>query len=430
MTAPTGKKPRYFYGWNIVAASFLANLSYAEQHASMLGLFFRPFQREFGWSRSAMAGAHTVSRVVEALVATYVGPLVDRYGPRILMPIGATIVGCAMVATTQIDAIWEFYLLRGLVVGIGYTLMGALVTDVSVNNWFIRKRGRAIAIARSGASASNVILTPIAVFVIAASGWRTMFIVFAAITWLFVIIPPLVLMRRRPEDMGLKPDGIDADDGEAWLQEEKTELAGQMTSNLGPTWTRRQVLATGSFWLLATSFTVSSLAFQAINISLIPYIQDLGHGDAMVASVVTFRAVLMGTATLLMGFVSEYAQKPSIRVLPFVVQGAGTVLFLLAGEPIFLWLAVSAYGLGFSCAAIIQEVVWADYFGRVSLGLVRSLGYFITFGVGAIGPVAMNFVFDVLGSYRPSFMVLAGLFVLAAFLIALSRPPKAQGHPN
>ena len=161
-----------FYGWKIVIASFLAHLSYAEQYATVLGLFFKPLQKQFGWSRSALAAVQTIARVIEAGTAPFVGPLIDRYGPRVLMPIGAAIVGLAMLGVTRISDIWQFYLLRGVAVAVGYSLMGGMVTDVAINNWFIKKRGRAIAISRLGSNISNVIMSPVSVFVIAASGCR------------------------------------------------------------------------------------------------------------------------------------------------------------------------------------------------------------------------------------------------------------------
>ena len=208
-TAPTpkSKRPRYFYGWNIIGASFLAHLAYAEQFSSTLGLFFRPLNQEFGWSRFQIALVQTIARSVEAAAAPLVGPLIDRYGARLLMPIGAIIAAAALLAVTQIDSLWQFYLVRGVVAAVGFTLMGFLVTGVSINNWFIRMRGRALAISNVGSSISNVILMPSAVFVIAAFGWRSMFGIFAIITIVVVLIPSAILMRRRPEDMGLLPDG-------------------------------------------------------------------------------------------------------------------------------------------------------------------------------------------------------------------------------
>ncbi|MFC2005376.1 MFS transporter [Chloroflexota bacterium] len=430
MTATTGRKPRYFYGWNIVAASFLAHLAYAEHHSSLLGLFFRPLQREFGWSRSALAAVQAIARATEALAAPFVGPMIDRYGPRVLMPVGAIIIGFAMLGVTQINALWQFYLLRGLVVAIGFTLMGGMVTDVTVNKWFTQRRGRAIAIGRAGNSLSNAIMTPLTVFVIAASGWRTMFIIFAVVTWLVVLIPSAILMRRRPEDMGLYPDGIYPGTNDTTNIEEgkKAHPTSEAALASEPVWSRQEALKTRSFWLLAGSFGISSMAFQSINISLAPYIQDLGYGDAMLAAVLTSRAIFMVVILLLAGFFAEYAHRVHIRVIPFIIQGVGIFLFLLAGEPTLLWLAVTVYTLGLSGVQVTQEVVWANFFGRHSLGLVRSMGYFAAFGLGAIGPIAMNAVYDIRGSYQLAFLTFVGLSAAAAFLMLWARPPKAKRH--
>jgi MFS family permease len=423
----TKRRSKYFYGWNIVAASFLARLAYAEHFSSILGLFFRPLQMEFGWSRSALAGVQTVARVIEALIAPIIGPLIDRYGPRGLMPIGAIVVGLAMLGVTQINTIWQFYLLRGIIVAIGFTFMGGLVIDVAINNWFVQKRGRAIAIGRVGSNVSNIIMAPLSVYVIATSGWRTMFVVFAVVTWLVVLIPSAVLMRRRPEDIGLYPDGIERKTVETEGQQLDSSN-GETASELEPVWNRREVLMTRTFWLLALSFAINSMAFQGINISIAPYIQDLGYRDVMLATVITFRSVVMATSVLIMGYLAERAHRGPIRSVPFMIQALGAFFFFLAREPIFLWMGVALYGLGTSGAHVIQEVIWANYFGRLSLGLVRSLGYLISFGFGASGPVIMNVVFDILGSYRPAFLVIVGLFSGTALLMALVQPVQARRY--
>lgn len=429
MITRTAKKRRYFYGWNIVGASFLANLSYAEHHSSMLGLFFKPLQNEFGWSRSAIAAVQTIARLAEALVAPIVGPLIDRYGPRVLMPIGAVIVGFAMLAVTQVNTLWQFYLLRGIVVAIGFTLMGALVTNVAISNWFVKKRGRAIAISRIGNNLSNIIFVPVTVFVIAASGWQTMFVIFAVVTWLAVLLPATILMRRRPEDMGLHPDGIVPAVSGTDIRREDSIISPETLAD-ERIWSHREVLRTRSFWLLSLCFGITSMAFQGINISLAPYIQDLGYPDTTLVAVMTTRAAIMAIALPFVGFVAEHTHRASVRVIPFLIQTTGAFLFIMAREPLFLWMAVAVYGLGFSAVSIIQEVIWADYFGRLSLGLVRSLAYLVAFGFGAVGPIAMNAAYDFLGSYLPAFMVVGGLFAVAALLIGLVRPPQTKRQPG
>ncbi len=421
------KKPRYFYGWNIVAASFLAQLSYAEHFSSILGFYFKPLQADFGWSRSALAAVQTIARVTEALIAPLVGPIVDRYGPRVLMPVGAVIVGFAMLAITQMNTLWQFYLLRGVISAIGFEFMGGLVTTVAINNWFVKKRGRALAVSRMANYLSSIIFIPVTEYYIANSVWQTMFIKYAIVTWTVVLIPSSILMRRRPEDMGLYPDGIKPSVTEISSQEEgRDKPITSETEALEPIWSRREVLKTSCFWLLALAFGVSGMALQGINISLAPYIQDLGYNEAVLASVMTFRSILGAVGLLIMGFLAERADLTIVRVLPFIIQGLGIFLMLFANQPAFLWISVALYGLGISGITIIQEVLWANNFGRLSLGMVRSLAFLVVLGFGASGPVAINVVFDYLGSYHPAFYVIIGMSFIAAFTMAIVRPPTPK----
>jgi MFS family permease len=423
------RRPRYFYGWNIVGASFLAHLSYAEHFSGTLGLFVKPLQEEFGWSRTGIGAVQTIGRLVEAVVAPLIGPVVDRYGPRLLMPLGALIVGSAMLAVTQATNLWQFYLFRGLVLAIGFTLMGNLVLNVAINNWFVVKRGRAIATAAVGNQVSNVLLVPLTVYILANYNWRLMFVIFAVVTWVVVLVPSAILMRRRPEDMGLHPDGIELGNEPPSTLDHANETTDEGLSRARePVWTRKEAILTPAFWLISLSFAVSSLAFQGVNISLPSYMQDLEYGSAMVAGVITFRAVLMGLTLPAIGFLAEHAHKPWVRAFPFCLQASAAGLFLFAAEPMLLWLAAALYGIGFGGFQVMQEVIWANAFGRYTLGTVRSIGYLTTFGFGAAGPLFMMGAFDLLGSYRPAFALFIVLFLLAAALIWMLKPPTARRY--
>ncbi len=429
---PHGRtRGRYFYGWNIVAASFMAHLAYAEQFSSTLGLFFRPFQREFGWNRTQIATVQTISRVVEAGTAPLIGPLVDRFGARTLLPIGALVAGTALVGVTFVDTLWQFYLVRGLAAAIGFTLMGNLVTSVAINNWFIRMRGRALAISTTGSSISNVIMIPVAVYVIAEHGWREMFWIFAILTWIVVLAPSTILIRRRPEDMGLLPDGDTPDTRygpapTALLPGEQAPALSERTRQRmpEPVWTRREALRVPAFWLIAGCFAISSLAFQGINISLAPYVQDLGYEEALVAAALTTRAIVMAATLPVVGLVAERASIGPVRALPFVLQSIGCVLFLFADQVHFLFPALIVYGMGITSLGVTQEVLWANAFGRLSLGAVRSMGFVVTFGFGATGPIVMNLIYDQFGSYRPAFLIFLSFFIVSAILILFLRSPQ------
>ncbi|MDP2647422.1 MAG: MFS transporter [Desulfobacterales bacterium] len=410
-----------------MAASFLAGLSYAEHFTSVLGLFIRPIQSEFGWSRSVIAGIHTTGRLIEAIITPVVGSWLDRYGPRLMMPIGGIIVSAGMLSVTQIDSLWEFYLYRGLLVAVGFSLMGYLVMDVTIMKWFTLKRGRALAVSHISGNISNIVTIPLSVFVIAAYGWRSMFLVFGVATCLLVPIPSAILMRRRPEDLGLHPDGIDPSGADGADPTEKGPT-DEKPPDLEPLWNRREVLMTRTFWLISACFAINSIAFQGINMSLAPYIQDLGHSDILLAAVTTFRSITMATSTIIMGFIAERAHNKSIRLLPFMMQSAAVFFFLLGRNPIFLWLGVLLYACGASGTYLVQEIIWVNCFGRVNLGLVRSLGYSITFGFGALGPIGINAVFDIFGSYHLAFLTIIGLLCLAGIMVSAVKPPKASRY--
>jgi MFS family permease len=437
-TTTARKNPRYFYGWNIVAATFVSRLAYAEHYSSTLGLFFKPLSAAFGWNRTSIAAVQTIARFAEALMAPIVGPLVDRFGPRPLMPLGGIIVGFAMLAITYTSSLWYFYLVRGLVVAIGFTLMGQLVSNVAISNWFVRKRGRAIGIAGIGSNLGNVIMTPLIVWLIVVYGWRMPFIVFGIVTFLVVLIPSAIFMRRRPEDMGMLADGMDptvADASDAPIEKEQSQdrdiprsRTVHSMSGPEPIWTRKEALTTSTFWLLTSAFAIDNLAFQGINISLAPYIQDLGYGDTMMASVVTFRAVLMAIAMPVVGIMSEYADQVRVRIFPFAFLCIASFLFLFGEQLLVLWLAVGLYGLGLVGTGIVQEVLWANFFGRLSLGKVRSMAILVGFGFGSAGPIFMNAIFDFLGSYKPAYVLFVILFALGGLQVALARKPKAPRY--
>ena len=223
-------------------------------------------------------------------------------------------------------------------------------------------------------------------------------------------------MRRRPEDMGLHPDGEDPQNG--------LESAETNSEIREPVWTRIQAMKTSAFWLVSMSFAVASFAFQGINISMAPYMQDLSYSDAIVAIALFFRAIVMTIGLPIMGLIAEKAQYALVRLLPFALQGTGS-LFLLFGEnPIILFVGLAIYGLGVTGIGVTQEVIWANYFGRYSLGRVRSAGFVATFGAGATGPIFMNLVYDFLGSYKPALMLFLLFFFVASILIIFAHPPK------
>ena len=415
-------RPRYFYGWKIVGAAFLSRFSFASGNASVLGLFFTPLNSEFGWSRTAIAAVLSLARLFEGLTSPLLGPIIDRYGPRMPMVIGGILLSLGFVGLSLMANLWQFYLIRGVLMAAGFALTGMLVTNTAVSNWFIRRRGRAIATAGMGTNTGMLIIAPVTVGIIAVWGWQTAWLFFAVLAWIVVVIPSAILMRRRPEDIGLQPDGDLPPDSKAPNDPSRrgTTVAREAV------WSRREVMRTPAFWLLIIGISSSMLAFQGVNISIAPYAEDLGLGAANIAAVLMVRSLATLAVAPVWGILSERVDSPPIRISPFFIQMLASAFLALADRGIMLWLGVVFYGAGFSGMMIVQEVIWANYYGRLTLGTVRSTSLPLQVLIAGGGPVLINVVFDIVGSYRPAYAAFIGLYLLAALLVWFARPPKAK----
>ncbi|PZC51171.1 MAG: Sugar phosphate permease [Chloroflexi bacterium] len=418
----------YFYGWNIIGAAFLSRFSFASGNASILGLFFTPLNAQLGWSRTSIAGVLTLSRLFEGITSPIVGTLLDRYGSRWILVVGGIILSLGFMGLSAMTNLWQFYLVRGIFMAIGFSLVSMLVTNTTISNWFVVRRGRAIALAGMGTSTGMLIISPITVAVIAVWGWQTAWIFFAVLAWLVVVIPSALIMKRRPEDMGLKPDGevVNSNDYSN-LQPEKSV---QYDSTKEAVWTRRQVVRTPAFWLLITAISSSMFAFQGVNISIAPYAEDLGFGAAAIALMLMARSVATILVTPMWGMLSEHVHLPTIRVIPFLIQLLATALLTLADTNAMLWFGIVVYGAGFTGMMIIQEVLWANYYGRLTLGTVRSTSLPLQVLISGGGPVLINLVFDLTGSYRPAYAAFIGLYLMSAILIWFAKPPIPYNFAN
>lgn len=415
-------RPRYFYGWKIVGAAFLSRFSFASGNASVLGLFFTPLNSEFGWSRTAISVVLSMARLFEGLTSPLLGPIIDRYGPRAPMVIGGIVLSLGFLSLSLIGNLWQFYLIRGVFMAAGFALTGMLVTNTAVSNWFIRRRGRAIATAGMGTNTGMLIIAPVTVGIIAVWGWQAAWLFFAALAWIVVVIPSAILMRRRPEDIGLQPDGDLPPDSKASDDPSlrSTTAAGEAV------WTRREVIRTPAFWLLIIGISSSMLAFQGVNISIAPYAEDLGLSPFNVAALLMVRSIATLAVAPGWGILSERVHLPQVRISPFLIQMLASAFLALAGRSVMLWLGVVFYGAGFSGMMIVQEVIWANYYGRLTLGTVRSTSLPLQVLIAGGGPVLINVVFDIAGSYRPAYTAFIGLYLLSALLVWFARPPKAK----
>src|SRR5262245_56891372 len=202
-----GKKKSIYYGWIIVVVGFLAHIASGFSISSTLSVFLKPLSADLGISRGMFSLIRSGEILIGAATAPIVGTLMDRFGGRWLMAAGGLISGAGFIWLGQARDYIQFMLVHWLLITPGDSLMGSMVISVSIARWFVRMRGRALAIAGMGHGLAKVCMPVLAATLMLYVGWRGAWVVFGIFTLLLVVAPALLLMRRSPEEMGLLPDG-------------------------------------------------------------------------------------------------------------------------------------------------------------------------------------------------------------------------------
>jgi MFS family permease len=413
-----------FYGWYIVGVGFLANVASSFALASTLSIFLKPLTTELGISRGVFSLLRSGEGIIGACLAPLVGTLVDRYGGRWLMVIGATIAGLGFLFLGSVENFGQFAAIRLTLVTFGDVAMGYMVVNVVVAQWFVRQRGRAFAFTSMGVGFAKVCMPILAAWLLISFGWRQTWMVFGVLTMALLVVPALLVMRRTPEDMGLRPDGAaePMTDREATERGKKTANA-QSAADSDTLWTRARAVRTSAFWLLVITFGISSVGVTGLNLHVYPYVTDIGHSPVVAATVMSVIASMQLASPLVWGFLAERVDPRIAAMLRFVVQGIGLALAISTTSLVCLYTGFFLYGIGLGGNMVLPDLLWAAYFGRRSLGKIRGMGLLISQVLAAMGPPFFGFLFDVTGGYGLSFAIFGAALATSAVLSLMLRPP-------
>jgi MFS family permease len=412
----------FFYGWVIVAVGFLAHIASAFSISSTLAVFLKPLSQDLGLSRGAFSLIRSGEILIGAAAAPVIGTLLDRHGGRWLIAAGGLISGAGFLVLGQARDFWQFALARWLLVSPGDALMGSMVVNVSISQWFVRMRGRALALAGMGHGLAKVCMPVAAASLILYAGWRGAWVVFGMVTLVLVVGPSLLFMRRRPEDMGLMPDGgASAASSDAAPGNKSREASRAAARDLA--WSRREALHTSAFWLIVITFGVSHVGVTGLNLHVFSFVSDQGHTAMVAALVMSIIAIMQFSTPMVWGLLAERINVARLIMAKFLVQAVGILLALSNPELITLYAGFFLYGIGMGGTAILAEMIWANYFGRISLGKIRGMGSLITSTFSACGPPFFGLMFDATQSYYLSFSIFIGMLFASAGLSLLLRPP-------
>lgn len=414
----------YFFGYNIVAAAFIAQFVAMGIYSYVLGAFMDPMTAELDWSRSEFTLARTIGQVVMAVSGIYIGVHVDRAGGRRIMLIGAGVLGLTLILHAYVTTLYQWWLLNGILFTLGCAMTGNLVVNVTLAKWFVERRGLMVAIAAMGVSFAGVALTPLTTWLIDSIGWRDSWLWLGG--WTMLMICPVALaMRRTPEDYGLHPDGLSATDVAEGLGERaRLELAGS--------YTRAQAIRTFSFFALVVAFGFFSINIVVLLLLTIPFLADegLSRGDAAFALVVASIPAML-SKPFWGQLIDRTAPKP-LAALSASLAGIALFFIVYAAATQEVWLIYGGYailGLAWGGMIPMQEVIWTSFFGRRFIGAIRGAAMPFALALGALAPVLVALYRDLYGDYNLALMTVAGLNVMSGVLIFFAPPPTPKVSP-
>lgn len=418
------RRPAIFYGWYIVGVALVAQFVAAGTQAYAIGVFLKPMTQDLGWSRESFSAVQTVSTVVMGGLGLLIGGLVDRRGPRLLMFAGGVIAGAALVGTSFVHELWQFYLLRGVAQTTGNALLGNLVVNVTVAKWFVARRGMAISIASAGISLGGVLMAPVVALWVSAYGWRSAWVLLGVVAWL-LILPSSFIIRRTPEDSGQLPDGMT--EAEAAVYSAAKKRASAATERQ---WTRPEAVRTSTIWLVILAYGTANVGLMAMMLHMIPYLTDSGFSRGTAALLFSVQAWSSLLSKPAWGILMDRFHARILSAAGFIISAVAIVGLLGAARvesEVLVLAMLIAYGFGVGGTMPLQETVWASYFGRVHLGQIRAVAMPFSIIFSAGGPLLAGALYDRSGSYTSAFSTFAVFSVVGCLLILLARPPVPPG---
>ncbi|MBG92368.1 MAG: hypothetical protein CL792_00080 [Chloroflexi bacterium] len=421
----TTKNQSFFYGWVIVLGAIVGQYASLGGRGQVTGIFMGPVTTDLGWSISQYTIASSLAFAVGGLCSPFIGPFVDKYGPRNLMILGALTYGISLATLSQINSLWHFVILQLIAGGLGAILVGPLTVNVAVSRWFVLKRGWALAIGSSGVSLAAILMPLIMIQVVDHFGWQDGYIILA----LLISVPVLIiapLMKKDPEEMGLSPDG-----NKKVFINNKIDVvkASHIQNDFDSSIKRHDALKMKSLWLLVLAFGINGAGLQAMFVHGIPLIIDMGFSRMDTA----FAFSLVGFGNLgskiIWGWSLQRYHPKKVAAAAYTLSLCGITLILLASngnENLVLMIGCTLFGMGFGGTIPNSEYLWASYFGRRYLGSVRSIGMPFTVIFGAIGPIAVAYFFDITGDYILAFIGVISAYIFAIVIMLNTSPPNTR----
>ena len=424
--SPLARLP-FYYGWAVVVIAFIT-MGLGVNARISFSLLFPPILDEFGWARGTIAATFSIGFIVSTILTPFTGVLMDRYGPRVVLPLGGVLTSIGLITATYATQPWHFYVTLGVLVVGGSVFMSYMGHTLFLPNWFDRKRGLAVGLAFSGVGVGSMLLFPWMQHAIQTEGWRYSTVVIAIIILVILVPLNLIFQRHRPSDLGLEPDGGKIGDETADTARKASRESRIVDQAWVDTdWTLTKALKTMRFWWLGLSYISGLYAWYAVQVHQTRYLIDVGI-SAEIAAVALGLVGLGGIfGQIAVGALSDRIGRElawTLSVLGFLLTYV--CLFILRDQPSewLMYVMVGLQGLlGYGMASVFAAVPADLFAGRKYGAIFGVLGGLSTIGA-AIGPWATGVFFDIWGDYDNAFIIAIVICVFSAATMWFAAPRK------
>jgi MFS family permease len=418
------KRLPFFYGWVVVAVAFVT-MGVGVNARTAFSLLFPPILDEFGWERGVTAGAFSFGFLVSAVLSPALGRLMDRRGPLVVMELGAVMMTAGLLLATLVRAPWQLYATLGVLVGGGSVCLGYTGQALFLPSWFVRRRGLAMSIAFSGVGVGSIILLPWLQALIAQSGWRAACWTLGILV-LVALVPLNLLLKRRPEELGLAPDG----DGSS-LDAGAVGHGGNVVDSAWAAidWTLARALRTARFRWIALGYFCALYAWYAVQVHQTKYLVEIGFTATYAGWALGFVSLAGIPGQIALGHLSDRIGREwvwTVGSFGFALCYLALLLLPYAPTPVLLYVMVISQGLlGYGLTSVIGAIPAEIFQGRHYGTIFGTLMLASIFG-GALGPWATGALHDATGSYALAFALAILCAAVSALAIWLAAPRKVR----
>jgi MFS family permease len=414
----TDTRKQLYYGWIVLAAVVFVMLGGSGIRA-VFGVFIKPIEAEFGWTRQQLSGAAALSLFVLGAVAPMVGWLADIWGPRRVLLLASAVLGAGTILASFVGHLWQMYA-STMLMAAGAGGLGIATTATVAARWFVARRGLILGILGGAMSAGQMLIVPFSMLLISFYGWRSSFL------WLgvgvLVLALPVILafVRDDPADMGLKPYGAGTASGAAF--------GGVADTRRVPVSEAMQVPA---FWLLASTFFVCGYTSNGLVLThLVPHAAEHGFSEMHAAQALGLMGAMNILGTVLSGWICDRFGRNGPLAFYYGVRGLSLVFLLYVWNVPSLHIFAAVFGLNYISTVPPTTTLTANIFGRLSVGTLSGWIFFSHQVGSALGAWAGGAIFDATGSYSWAFLSAAVLAFIASGLSLLIKEVPISARPS